>query len=440
MSAQRVRDRVPTTNASAGFTLIEVLVALFIFVLILGTIYTTLRACVDSLRRGQKSMETYQGVQTAMERVLTDLRRAVSPQSVWNNLPEFTEDPNAPADAEEDEQARRQREQNSILIRFKGSSDEATWVVEDSPPRGAKMFDMYTIAYRAAQGEACLYKEIRGSVLDLRLEQVRQERLDLAEAKKSETGERNRPRNETGFPASETSYSQDYSYLYTSSSTETVGDRILVANNIERIKFSYYDGSEWRASWDSEEYVDDVWVGKETAEPIFDEEGKEIAPPENEPREKLGLPDAVLVELKLSNGDVISGIAEIPARDFDLLIVGNDGLYGSREGGRVVQYNRKNNTSPRQGRSGSVDRFGAWDNDRIERTTGSDRWTSAGSSRRASNSSRRSDGWTTRRSSGGSSRLARNSRSSNRSSAWTKRTSNTGRSAAGRDSQWRTSD
>ena len=437
MKPRPVEHRIRERNRSAGFTLIEVLVALFIFTVIIGTIYATLRACIDSLRKGQKSMETYQGVQVAMDTILTDLRRAVSPQSVWNNLPELEDDPNAEENAEETEEERRQRQKNSVLIRFKGSSTEAAWVVEDTPPRGGKMFDMVTIAYRANESEACLYKEIRGSVLDLRLEQVRYERLELIQQQQSEDKKENRPANETRFSPSAYESLTDFSYIYSSNQSEAEGDRILVANGIPEIKFSYYDGSEWRDSWDSEDYVDEVWVGYDYGEPVYDEQGNEIKPAEEEAREKLGLPDAVLAQLKLSNGDVISGIAEIPARDFDLLIVGNDGFYGRREGGRVVQYNRKNNLRPREGRSAEEDRFGAWDNDRLKRGTGRNRWTE--SSSRASSSSRRSNDWTTRRPSGGSSRFSRNSRSSDRSSGWTRSTSAGGRSTQTRNTQWRNS-
>ncbi|MCA9430279.1 MAG: prepilin-type N-terminal cleavage/methylation domain-containing protein, partial [Candidatus Omnitrophica bacterium] len=68
-------------NSQSGFTLVEILLAITIFVLIIGSIYASLFAGVNALSAGQESMEIYQTARAGMNRILKDLRKALSPAS-----------------------------------------------------------------------------------------------------------------------------------------------------------------------------------------------------------------------------------------------------------------------------------------------------------------------------------------------------------------------
>jgi len=280
-----------------GFTLLELLVALFIFALLGGTIYMVIRSSTDAYRKGNSTMEVYQGARVGLDRMLGDLRRAVSSESIWNNQPKDEEDTDAAIDQASGLDTGAEREEER-LVRITGTRTQVQFVTEDVNVRGrGNGFDLRDIVYRVDEDRNELVKEIRDSIIQRRLNEMRAERTE----------------NETNYRAA---YPAEF---------EPSGEsqRIVIANNVTGMTLSYYDGREWIQDWDSERvYSRD---GDDESRFAYDDYGNA---PEGEseqgPKERYGLPDAVAVTLTLTNRDEITAITEIPGRDMDIVLAINE--------------------------------------------------------------------------------------------------------------------
>jgi prepilin-type N-terminal cleavage/methylation domain-containing protein len=301
-----------------GFTLLEVLVALFIFTLLGGSIFMVIRSTSDAYRKGSISMEVYQSIRVGMNRMMTDLRRAVSPESLWNDmLEEEEEDVDEFIDQVTGLEAAPEEEHRDIV--FSGSISMVRFVTEDILPRGDRAFDLREVVYRVDAEHSVLIKEIRDSIIRRRLNEYRAEMTENESEYRSA-----RPEDFEWFGEPEV---------------------MVVANNVVQMTLAYFDGNEWWESWDSEQTL-----------PEYDCAG---LPPEECPegaKEKYGLPDAVAVTMVLTNGDSIFGITEIPARDLDLLLAVNETAFGTREYRSRLADNREREEHPRWGMRALEDR------------------------------------------------------------------------------------
>lgn len=72
------RDQL-SLSGSAGFTLVEILVAIFIFVIVVSTIYATYSSTFRLVGTTRNQVEIYQMARVAMERISEDLAAAVVP-------------------------------------------------------------------------------------------------------------------------------------------------------------------------------------------------------------------------------------------------------------------------------------------------------------------------------------------------------------------------
>jgi len=290
-----------------------------------GSIYLVIRSSVDAYRKGNVSMEVYQSVRVGMDRMLTDLRRAVSPQSIWNDMIEDEETLDEYIDQVTGE-APPEPEPRDII--FQGSVGMVRFVTEDVFPRGVPGFDLREVVYRVDRDRSGLRKEIRDSVIRRRLSELRAERTA----------------NETDYRAA---HPEEFEWT-------GEGESLTVANNVVEMTLAYYDGKAWRDSWDSEAVANAEEINR------LPEEERDAVP-----EEKLGLPDAVAVTLVLSNGDEVAAITEIPARDLDLLIAVNETAFGMREFHSRVANNREQNVRPRLGERAGSYRAGVGDGLRI---------------------------------------------------------------------------
>lgn len=317
----------PSGFGEGAFTLLEVLVALFIFTLLGGSIYLVIRSSADAYRRGNATMEVYQSVRVGMDRMLTDLRRAVSPESIWNDMLEDEEEQLDEfidrASGLEEQVIEKQRD-----IMFQGMVSSVRFVTEDLLPRGERAFDLREVVYRVDSQNALLLKEIRDSIIRRRLNQYRAEQTI----------------NESEYRIT---YPEDFEFY-------GEADRMVIANNVVALTLAYFDGKDWRETWDSEEILPEY-----NCADLPEEECPEG------PKEKYGLPDAVAVTMVLTNGDTLSAITEIPARDLDLLLAVNETAFGRREYQSRLVDNRKREVRPRWGERGYDSRDGFDDAFRI---------------------------------------------------------------------------
>ncbi len=261
-----------------GFTLLELMVGVFIFSLVIGSIYFTLRVGVESFHRGEESMRIYQSVRIGLAQLGRDLRGAVSPESPWSNLAEDQRKMNNRRNLELPEDT--QPKESDIV--FMGDSRQVTFVLQEVIPGSEPLFDLREVRYSVNQEDELLIRQAQKSLVTKRMMDWRSRRFE---------------ENETG-------YRVDYgdSFQIEAEPEELIRD-------VKDVQFQYFDGEEWRDSWDSNELIGKYGGEYDYNDPAYLEEGGELI--------RIGLPHAVNVLLTLSNGDSVRLTTDIPAKDVD---------------------------------------------------------------------------------------------------------------------------
>ncbi len=261
-----------------GFTLLELMVGVFIFSLVIGSIYFTLRVGVESFHRGEESMRIYQSVRIGLEQLGRDLRSAVSPESPWSNLAEDQRKMNNRRNLALPEDT--QPKESDIV--FMGDSRQVTFVLQEVIPGSEPLFDLREVRYSVNQEDEILIRQAQKSLVTKRMMDWRSRRFE---------------ENETG-------YRVDYgdSFQIEAEPEELIRD-------VKDVQFQYFDGEDWRDSWDSNELIGRYGGEYDYNDPTYLEEGGELI--------RIGLPHAVNVLLTLSNGDSVRLTTDIPAKDVD---------------------------------------------------------------------------------------------------------------------------
>jgi len=294
-----VTNRVPK-SADSGFTLLEILLAITIFTLVIGSIYASLFAAVNALYAGQASMEVYQTARAGMNRVLKDLRKALSPASFPYEEEEIELSPE-----DFDLYGYPEEEEEELQIVFRGGSDQfecalrQEFTTEDGPS-----MDIRQIRYRMGSEEDqtdTVVKEIFRSILVARLEDTLRRRHE-----------------ELHGPDSFFSPNVTDGYL-----EEPIIQ--TVCDGVSEIEFAYYNGLDWQSTWDSEEIVINDY-SQDLDEEMLSEEDEE----------KVGLPQLVKVKMTLKTGIVLEAATDIPGAELNILgRVGQESDFGSAfRGGR----------------------------------------------------------------------------------------------------------
>jgi hypothetical protein len=104
------------------------------------------------------------------------------------------------------------------------------------------------------------------------------------------------------FEENETGYRVDYG-----DSFQIEGDPEELIRDVKDVQLQYFDGADWRESWDSNELIGKYGGEYDYHDPEYLEEGGELI--------RIGLPHAVNVLLTLSNGDSVRLTTDIPAKD-----------------------------------------------------------------------------------------------------------------------------
>jgi prepilin-type N-terminal cleavage/methylation domain-containing protein len=267
----------------SGLTLIELLLAITIFALVIGTIYGSLSAATRALAVGKEGMELYQTTRAGMNRLMTELRRSLAPGAF-------------PFE-EKDEMERKmdegflgeEEEESQFQVTFVGDAHQVRFVVhqELKGEKGPTM-DMREVVFRTDE-QGRLVKEIDRSLLVARL----QESVLRRRMKNLQEDDRRRERS---------SRTQDQlGYL------EKPILQILCEGILD-LRFSYFDGESWRDSWDSEERVLSPYSREIPEEELGEED-----------EEKIGLPRLVKVDMTIAKDIVLSSCTDIPGADLNLL-------------------------------------------------------------------------------------------------------------------------
>ena len=280
------------TASEKGFTLIEVLLAVFIFAMVISGIYLVLHTALDAYRKGSVHMEMTQSVRIAMSRMEYDLARAVSPVLVWNE-PTFDEvldellkeeielDRRSSSDDEYDDGNALQRTEE---VKFTGSANEVSFVVSEYLPRQETPYDLREVKYWLDSENKCLMKQYVRSILEVRKMELRAQRSE----NETEFWSAN-PRDQIGM----------------------LGDdaKIVVGNYIKSLDIRYFNGTEWSREWNSQqmigqkEAIDEGLSYEDLRDDLF-KKGK---------GQRKGLPKAVEISLQIENNDVLRTIVEIPS-------------------------------------------------------------------------------------------------------------------------------
>lgn len=290
-SSCRQIPRLQKGRESGGFTLLEILAAVFIFVLIIGSIWSTFHSTLDAFKAGEETMDTYQDARVTMQNFTRDLRRAVSPNSRWAN------DMKAVLDTIAQEEQRQMQEGIFDLandpfandptlnrdIRFVGTSNEVTLTLSELLRDPDYPYDLRQVRYFADRELQQLVKNTVQSIVELRREEWRADRV----------------MNET-----------DYRLIHdlTASSFDVQREQVIGAS-IKELSLRYFDGAEWHDEWDSDQPL--VPEDEE-----YTEQEEEIEHWESYyylESEKVGLPRAVEVVFTLADNSLLMTTTEIPS-------------------------------------------------------------------------------------------------------------------------------
>lgn len=276
----------PSTKGRSGFTLIELILAISIFVLVVGTVYASLRAATQALVVGRASMELYQTSRSGMNRMMMDFRKALAPASFPFNDEE--DDP----ELTDDEYFARQEDKEQLHVTFKGDAKQVQFVIrqEIEQEEGTKM-DIREVRYHLDDKKQ-LVKEVYRSLLEARLAELLSRRME--ERAPEEHRFRKDGRRSTPPPADEGYFDKPIIHP--------------ICENVQEVKFAYFDGENWKDTWDSEEVV--------LSEFSRDIDEAELS---DEDEEKVGLPKLVRCEIQVAEEVRLSCCTEVPTADLNIV-------------------------------------------------------------------------------------------------------------------------
>jgi prepilin-type N-terminal cleavage/methylation domain-containing protein len=265
-----------------GFTLIELLLAITIFILVIGTIYVSLRAATQALVIGRETMEIYQTSRAGMNRMVVDLRRALAPAA-------FPFDERKKEDQMNDvDEYYLEEESDKFQITFRGDSQSVQFVVrQEMETEDGPYMDIREVRYKIGQ-EKNLVKEIYRSLLEARLAEMHARRME------QRMPQEERGRGRRIVPTTEGLLEKPVTQV--------------LCENVEEVSFKYFDGKDWRETWDSEEV-------------IINEFSRDIdlAELSDEDEEKIGLPRLVKIDLKITGEIHLNTCTDIPAADLNIV-------------------------------------------------------------------------------------------------------------------------
>lgn len=267
---------------SRGLTLLEMLLAITIFAVVIGTIYASLDAGNKVLVAGRETMGRYQNARAGMSRILKDLRRSLSPAS----FPYEEEEEEYTEEELEDLLFFEEEDENPMQIRFRGDRSSVEFTIRElTGPDDPLPMDIREVKYRVTRG--ALVRETIRSLLLARM-------FDLAEKRRCQHQD---------CSDEDLDYRSPEQQGYFENPTPRV-----ICDGVEDVVFSYSDGVEWFESWDSEEVVLSDY-STDLPEDDITEMDEEI----------LGLPQMVEVQLQVQGNVSLTSVTAIPGADLNLI-------------------------------------------------------------------------------------------------------------------------
>lgn len=271
----------------AGFTLLEILLAIAIFSMVVGTVYMVLSSSMRSYESGQESIALFQNARAALRSMEVDLRRAVSPaETNWNIMYEDPLEESLEEDEYYEEEPEPEQEEKII---FKGTQSDVRFVMADFVPGGEPPWDLSEVRYYVNSEKEQLIRETTRSVVEFNMMEWRLARV------------MNENESEFGYELQ----------LRQEELRAEPPERVLVmAGRIKEMKLRYSNGNKWENSWDSQAAIEDP---RERRQEEGDEDQVTEQQPEDQRIYKKGLPTLVEVTLTLSNNTKVRSTTEISA-------------------------------------------------------------------------------------------------------------------------------
>ncbi|HOL93262.1 MAG TPA: type II secretion system protein [bacterium] len=280
-----------------AFTLIELLLALTIMAVVMGSVFSTVTAGMRTYQQGQRTMALYQSARIALSKVTEELMLSLSPLSFWQPRDTYRQ-------MTVDEVIATFRgipvqEEDPGAIRFLGEMDRVLYVrktyrLDQYPP-----FDLEECQIFVDSGTNQLKIAVLRSLLAVKQATWFYQylfKVNLNGIVVPDMGGRARFRQmgELGEPPL-ADFIGDYGVL---------NRQYILAEGIKGIKFRYGDDSGWKTSWDSQELVTSHRISPNS--PNFNIQ-------QDTQLREAGPPLVVEIQLLLENGDTLATSTDIPA-------------------------------------------------------------------------------------------------------------------------------
>jgi prepilin-type N-terminal cleavage/methylation domain-containing protein len=293
-----------------GFTLVELMIAVFITVLTLSTIYLTLTTAIKTQSVAEESMDLYQSARNGIDAFSREIRTAINPESFWKrrlNRNNTASDSGATTLASlmsaggGGEGSEVDLEGETII--FKGSSTNVSFVVVEADARLTPKYDLREYQYKVDTEKNLLKKVSTRSALKDQMAAWRAMR----------------------FPDQE----EEYLSQYRNEAQNNVEKReYTVTDNVMGLRLRYFDGEEWRESWDSEEIMVPADINPEEVQ---------LAPDERPI--KIGLPAAVEIVMTFTGNRTFYTITDVPGSLLNQIVHEKSATTSLGRGG--VRYHNK---------------------------------------------------------------------------------------------------
>jgi hypothetical protein len=245
-----IRPAGPRRGAPA-FTLVEVLLAVFILTLVVTSVYFTLYSAMEAFHAGVKMKDQYQEMRAGLSNMLSDLRQSASANQFWKDYyqpePLLDEEGNALPDD-------RERNEERGKIKFVGDAGSVSFVRKEMVPLREQPYDLIEVKYSLDRERRALQRTRTRSVLAEQMVIWRENYLSLL-------------------------LETDFRDMLPDPQYDEHSEDVL--RNVTGLRFAYFDGEEWVDSWDStdplfppeEEYDPDTGNPTPTPDPNMIEKG-----------------------------------------------------------------------------------------------------------------------------------------------------------------------
>ncbi|MEW6237594.1 MAG: prepilin-type N-terminal cleavage/methylation domain-containing protein [Candidatus Omnitrophota bacterium] len=282
-----------------AFTLIELMLAMAIAALVMGSVFSAMQAGLNAYKQGQESMELYQSARIGLRKVSEELRFALSANAFWRPVDDYKDERfNDFLQRKAMNNAAFVAERDPGAIRFQGDSHSVLFVRKVYQLGLKPPFDLQECRiYAAADGRLML--EIVRSLLEIKQASWFFQYVFSANLSGQVISDGGRP-----LRFREITNPEEIPLLNFIGNRGVKNQASAICEGVKSISFRYTDGERWENSWDSQQVVTNYRVSNQS--PNFNPD-KDVMM-----REK-GPPAIVEILLELENRDILSTTTDIPS-------------------------------------------------------------------------------------------------------------------------------